>query len=343
LGAGDLHDTSYDSTKVSIPLVTHQRDKPKDIDGNCLYWVSVYSSHTFEESLKSDNVILIGSIVLAAAFAILACIFGLYDGIVRHRNLKVVMEAAKSNAIISSLFPTQVRDRLFAEKSDNVVPLTTAPKAKLKNMLNSGTYIEADVANDANDLMYESKPIADLFPETTILFADIAGFTAWSSVREPSQVFVLLETLYRAFDIIAKKRRVFKVETIGDCYVAVTGLPEPRKDHAVAMARFSRDCMVRMRSLCKQLEVTLGPDTGDLSMRMGIHSGPVTAGVLRGERSRFQLFGDTMNTAARMEHTGQRDKIQVSQETADLLIAAGKTNWLSKREDGTWLAKQMSD
>jgi class 3 adenylate cyclase len=70
-------------------------------------------------------------------------------------------------------------------------------------------------------------------------------------------------------------------------------------------------------------------------MRMGIHSGPVTAGVLRGERSRFQLFGDTMNTAARMEHTGERDKIQLSQDTADLLIAAGKSNWLVKRNDGT--------
>jgi class 3 adenylate cyclase len=93
--------------------------------------------------------------------------------------------------------------------------------------------------------------------------------------------------------------------------------------------------MFRMRSLSKKLEVTLGPDTGDLSMRMGIHSGPVTAGVLRGERSRFQLFGDTMNTAARMEHTGERDRIQLSQETADLLIAAGKTNWLSQREDRT--------
>ena len=69
-------------------------------------------------------------------------------------------------------------------------------------------------------------------------------------------------------------------------------------------------------------------------MQMGIHSGPVTAGVLRGERSRFQLFGDTMNTAARMEHNVLRDKIQLSQETADLLIAAGKTNWLTRREDG---------
>ena len=64
-----------------------------------------------------------------------------------------------------------------------------------------------------------------------MLFADIVGFTAWSSVREPAQVFILLESVYHAFDRIAKKRRVFKVETIGDCYVAVVGLPDPRKNH----------------------------------------------------------------------------------------------------------------
>ena len=65
------------------------------------------------------------------------------------------------------------------------------------------------------------------------MFGDVAGFTAWASAREPSQVFMLLETIYGAFDKVAKKNGVFKVETIGDCYLAVTGLPEPQADHAV--------------------------------------------------------------------------------------------------------------
>jgi len=121
----------------------------------------------------------------------------------------------------------------------------------------------------------QAKPIAELFTDTTIMFADIEGFTAWSSVRQPTQVFSLLETLFHAFDTIAIRRNIFKVETVGDCYVAVSGLPQPRNDHAIAMARFASTCLKRMKPLCKQLEVTLGPDTSDLNIRIGLHSGPV--------------------------------------------------------------------
>jgi class 3 adenylate cyclase len=143
-------------------------------------------------------------------------------------------------------------------------------------------------------------------------------------VREPCQVFVLLESLYAAFDAIAHRRRIFKVETIGDCYVAVCGLPEPREDHAVVMSKFANEILHAMHKMTRKLEITLGPDTGDLTLRIGLHSGPVTAGVLRGDRARFQLFGDTMNTAARMEQTGTKDKIQISQTTADQIVARGK-------------------
>lgn len=86
-----------------------------------------------------------------------------------------------------------------------------------------------------------------------------------------------------------------------------------------------------MATVVRDLEVALGPGTGDLELRFGLNSGPCTAGVLRGDKSRFQLFGDTVNTAARMESNGIRNKIHVSQTTADLLVAAGKKHWVTKR------------
>lgn len=98
------------------------------------------------------------------------------------------------------------------------------------------------------------------------------------------------------------------------------------------MARFSYECLLEMSELVKSLEVTLGPGTSDLAIRVGLHSGPVTAGVLRGEKARFQLFGDTMNTAARMESTGEQNKIHVSGDTADALEEIGKGHWLTPRD-----------
>jgi Adenylate and Guanylate cyclase catalytic domain len=90
--------------------------------------------------------------------------------------------------------------------------------------------------------------------------------------------------------------------------------------------------MGRFNELTKKLEVTLGPDTGDLGLRVGLHTGQVTAGVLRGDRARFQIFGDTVNTTARTETTGQRDRIHITQELADLLIVSGKESWIEPRK-----------
>mmetsp|Transcript_2520 Transcript_2520/g.6012 ORF Transcript_2520/g.6012 Transcript_2520/m.6012 type:complete len:156 (+) Transcript_2520:1995-2462(+) len=98
------------------------------------------------------------------------------------------------------------------------------------------------------------------------------------------------------------------------------------------MVKFAHDCMVKMDQLTIELADKLGEDTRDLKMRVGLHSGSTTAGVLRGEKGRFQLFGDTVNTAARMETNGIKGRIHVSQATADALIASGKSSWLTARE-----------
>lgn len=183
-----------------------------------------------------------------------------------------------------------MRDRLLAAEHDKTKgEAMLGPHNRLK------TYLNGSSAMGQGD-----HPIADLFPNCTVFFGDIAGFTAWSSTREPAQVFVLLQTVYQSFDVIAKKRRVFKVETIGDSYLAVTGLPEPQPHHAIIMAKFCWECHQRIREITSELEVSLGPDTGELGMRFGLHSGPVTAGVLKGDRARFQLFGDTVGVFREM-------------------------------------------
>lgn len=99
------------------------------------------------------------------------------------------------------------------------------------------------------------------------------------------------------------------------------------------MAKFARDCLIKMHEVTRALEIRLGPDTNDLSLRIGMNSGQVTGGVLRGDRARFQLFGDTVNTAARMESTGERGRIQLSQSSTDLIVLAGKERWVKARAD----------
>jgi class 3 adenylate cyclase len=300
----------------------------------CEYTMHLYPTAEMEANYQSDRPFVYTAVV-AAIFVFACTVFVVYDWLVAMRLKKVNKAASKSATIVASLFPDGVRSRLL-NPEELILRKSKTTKSQLKAYLqdDSGPLaLNKATRGEVDHEILQSKPIADLFPNTTVIFADIAGFTAWSSVREPSQVFTLLETVYRAFDRIAHHRGVFKVETVGDCYVAVTGLPEPREDHAVAMARFARDCMVKMNDLTHKLEITLGPDTGELAMRFGMHSGPVTAGVLRGDKSRFQLFGDTVNTAARIESTGVKNRIHLSQETANLLFASEKKNWVIPRDD----------
>jgi len=98
------------------------------------------------------------------------------------------------------------------------------------------------------------------------------------------------------------------------------------------MAIYAQQCLKRMVRALKDLEVHLGPSTGDLRARVGLHSGPVTAGVLRGEKARFQLFGDTVNVAYRMENTGVPHAIHCTRTTADLIRQAGKETWVKERD-----------
>lgn len=133
---------------------------------------------------------------------------------------------------------------------------------------------------------------------------EIAGFTKWSSDRSPGEVFQLLEKLYNAFDELAEQQEVFKIETIGDRYVAVTGIPSAQSDHALLLTNFANDLLKRFSKELEIVAPVLGFETLNLSMRIGIHSGPVISGVIRGAKTRFQLFGDSI-------HTGKIERMSI--------------------------------
>uniref|UniRef100_A0A7S3P5D0 Phosphodiesterase n=1 Tax=Amphora coffeiformis TaxID=265554 RepID=A0A7S3P5D0_9STRA len=329
-GRGNMNNGDHNDLAVSRDITAFTTRASSSSE--CKYTMTVYPSETVEDEYYTNKPYVYAAVVLAM-FLVTCSVFFSYDRFVQVRQTKLVATANRTKKIVQSLFPENVGKKLIQQAEQEEGAKTEKRHNAAFPPKNKAGGLKGYLDGDADRPMDSAEPIADFFSDTTILFCDIVGFTAWSSTREPKQVFALLESVFSEFDSIAKKRKVFKVETVGDCYVAVVGLPEPRVDHAVVMARFARDCLFRFRVVSKNLEVELGPSTADLGVRIGIHSGPVTAGVLRGEKARFQLFGDTMNTASRIETTGKANRVHISQETGELLQKHGKGHWLQARHE----------
>lgn len=149
--------------------------------------------------------------------------------------------------------------------------------------------------------------IADSFPEVTVLFADLVGFTSFSAESSPGEVVMLLDQVFTEFDRLADNHGLEKIKTIGDAYMAVSGLPESRIDHIEAAAEMAID----MRDTI----ISLNPSMSfPLQTRIGLHSGPVVAGVIGRKKFIYDLWGNTVNIASRMESHGVSDKIHVTDE-----------------------------
>jgi adenylate cyclase len=168
-------------------------------------------------------------------------------------------------------------------------------------------------AEVAERLQSEPGSIADHFDEASILFADVVDFTPLSSRLDAQEVVGLLDRLFTSFDELVDRYEVEKIKTIGDCYMVAAGVPSPRPDHAQALAGLA----LELRECAKNC--LPDSDGHDLRLRIGISSGPVVAGVIGRRRFLYDLWGDTVNMASRMESHGTPDEIQITRSTWELL------------------------
>ena len=233
MGVGDLHDPAYDSFRYDVDFASFAKyhgppHAPYDgesynqrfnntplghcdvsgmisdsMDDNChvgsliqplfslfalQYLLSLYPSDAFQGT-KNQNA-AIYTVGVAAIFATILALLVMYDFMVTRRQNRLMAAAKKTDAIVASLFPKEIRNKMMEDAQTEI----NAAAKRTNNVLN-GVQEAGDKIKPANN----GKPIADLFPETTIFFADIAGFTAWSSAREPAQVFTLLEVRFTLF------------------------------------------------------------------------------------------------------------------------------------------------
>jgi len=164
--------------------------------------IHLYPSKDLEIESQTPNALTFAGL-MAAVFAFTSMLFLIYDYFVKKRQRKVMDRIKQQDRIVADVFPSAIRDRLYGNPDDDK---RASRASEGFDLLGYGEHT-AEAEPDA--------PLADLFPNTTVVFADIAGFTAWSSAREPHQVFILLESIYGAFDKIAYRHGVFKVETVG--------------------------------------------------------------------------------------------------------------------------------
>ena len=211
---------------------------------------------------------------------------------------KMILEARISACIEKK----QLRDkekllleeiRKEKEKSDNLL-LNILPK-EIADRLKSG-----------EDL------IADKHDEVSVLFADIVEFTPQSKNLNPKELVSILNTIFSQFDDLSTKYKIDKIKTIGDNYFAVSGLHANGRDSALKLINMAQDMIAIIKSINDSLSIM------NVSLRIGIHTGPVVAGVIGKNKFAYDLWGATVNMASRMESTGKKNKIQVSEDTYNI-------------------------
>jgi class 3 adenylate cyclase len=176
----------------------------------------------------------------------------------------------------------------------------------------------------ADRIKQGERMIADPFDSVSIFFADIVGFTDLSTKISATELITLLNTIFITMDRIATIYQIEKIKTIGDAYMAVSGLPVPNVNHASNMAIFAKSVLTEMKSLDSFIR-------SNIDMRIGIHCGPVVAGIIGEHKFSYDIWGDSVNTASRMESHGEPGKIHISEEFKNALAGYDEFSFTARK------------
>jgi len=216
-------------------------------------------------------------------------------------TLMLVLNVAVGGSTVFTLLA------LFAQQRHDALAALRIEQDKAENLL-----LNILPKSIAERLKSDSHTIADKFASASILFADVVDFTPFAQRLSADEVVGILDRLFTHFDTLAERDGLEKIKTIGDAYMVAAGVPTPRPDHAQAIARMA----LAMRDAMRDADAV--GDLG-LELRIGINSGPVVAGVIGRKRFLYDLWGDAVNTASRMESQGAPGRIQLTRATYELL------------------------
>lgn len=324
-----VYDEEFDLTSVSayIPLADIQGTPLKDAKGKCLGVLGVDITDVKMRAVLDDASSL--AIKLSLAVVALALLVSIAMGTVLTRTILALSDTVRRFADKDFTARTSVGSKdeigqlgknfnamadtiqLHSENLEEMVKQRTSELTEEK-ATSERLLLNVLPAPIAERLKTGESLIVDRFDAVSVMFADIAGFTAMSATTSPEALVTMLNELFSLFDKLAEQHHIEKIKTIGDAYMVVAGIPQPLADHATAIAHMALDMQAGVDAYAKR--------TGSpLSIRIGIHTGSVVAGVIGTKKFIYDLWGDTVNTASRMESSGIPGRIQVTETTMKLL------------------------
>lgn len=324
-----VRDAAFDVRSVSAytPLSALDGTPLRDAQGRCLGVLGVdITDRQMRAALDAASGL---SIKLSLAIVALALLVSIAMGTVLTRSILALTRTVKrfADKDFTARTPSLPRDEIgqLGENFNEMAATIQLHSEHLEDLVSQRTRELVAEKQTSERLLLNVLPapiadrlkggehlIVDRFDSVSVLFADIVGFTAHASATSPEELVTMLNELFSTYDQLAERHGLEKIKTIGDSYMAVAGIPEPVADHAAIMAQMGLDMIEGIESYARRHRT-------ELTVRVGIHTGSVVAGVIGTKKFIYDLWGDTVNIASRMESTGVPGRVQISDATAELL------------------------